>query len=89
MAFQIPSGQVNPGLSFFRAMQEVAERPRDPGQVSQTKAASAPVDAERSEARPQPDVQQANRPADPAEAAARAAESGRNLPRGSFLDISV
>lgn len=89
MSFQVPSGQVNPGLSFFRAMQEVAERPRDPGQVSQTKAASGPVDSDRQEIRPQSDVQQANRPADPAEEAGRMAESGRSMPRGSFLDIVI
>jgi hypothetical protein len=86
---QVPSGQVNPGLSFFRALQGLAERPQHPAQTAQQNAQARATDAGEAALKSRDDVEQANRPADPVDRAARAAESGGRHPRGSFVDITV
>jgi hypothetical protein len=85
---QIPNGQVSPGLSFFRALEGLA-RPQQPGQAAQTQASAQPTDAGAVTTRSQTEAAQAARPADPTEAAAKAAADGSSYPRGSFLDIVV
>jgi hypothetical protein len=87
----VPNGKVSPGLSFFRALQNLA-RPEPSGPAAQAQAAAKPTadpQVHATEAKRAPDHAQAARPADPGHKAAEAAESGRNYPRGSFLDIRV
>ena len=60
-----------------------------PGQAAQTQASAQPTDAGQVTTRSQTDAAQAARPADPTEAAAKAAADGSSYPRGSFLDIRV
>ncbi|RDD63144.1 hypothetical protein [Ferruginivarius sediminum] len=86
---QIPGGQVNPGLSFFRALQGLTERPQQPAQTAQQTSTARATDTDEATLKARSEVQQASRPADPTESAARAAETGARHPRGSFVDITV
>lgn len=86
---QIPGGTGDTGTGFLRAFQDLIQRPSDPATAAQERAQVRPTDAIDSALRPRSDVQIANRPPDPIEAAARAAESGAQTPRGSFVDLRV
>lgn len=83
---QVPSGQVNPGLSFFRAMQNLAQRPQPPAHGAQAQAAARASDGAQAAQKARGDVQQANRPADPNPQAGRA---GEPRPRGSVIDLKA
>lgn len=67
---QLPGGQVNPGLSFFRAIQDLVQRPNPSGQNQQTSGATDPASAQEP---PRTDAQQAT---SPTSAAGRAEAAG-------------
>lgn len=73
----IPGGQVNPGLSFFRAIQGLVQKPSPAGETAQARAAVQPTDRVGGQQRFQNDVQQAARPADPSNETARPSEFAR------------
>jgi hypothetical protein len=62
---QVPGGQVNPGLSFFRAIQGLVQRPGQPGESAQAQAVSRGTDPVSQQQRFAGDVQRAARQADP------------------------
>jgi len=62
---QVPGGQVNPGLSFFRAIQGLVQRPNQPGETAQAQSVSPGTDPVSPQQRFGGDVQRAARPADP------------------------
>lgn len=86
---QVPSGQVNPGLSFFRAMQNLTQRPQPPAHGAQAQTAARASDGAQAAHKARGDVQQANRPADPGQGAGRTGEPGAPRPRGSVIDVKV
>ncbi len=73
----IPGGNINPGLSFFRAIQGLVQRPSPAGEAAQARATAQPTDRLGPQQRFATDVQQAARPADPGNEAARSSEFAR------------
>ncbi len=86
---QIPGGTGDAGTGFLKAFQELIQRPTDTATAAQERAQVRPTDAIDTSIRGRSDVQIASRPADPVDAAARAAEFGAPTPRGSFIDMRV
>lgn len=62
---QVPGGQVNPGLSFFRAIQGLVQRPGQAGENAQAQAVSPGTDPVSQQQRFASDVQRAARQVDP------------------------
>ncbi len=62
---QVPGGQVNPGLSFFRAIQGLVQRPNQPGETEQQQSISRGTDPVSPQQRFAGDVERAARQADP------------------------
>ncbi|SDF90418.1 hypothetical protein SAMN05216241_10397 [Limimonas halophila] len=78
--------QVN---TVLRQLQNLVQRPQIPDQsVPETRPNRQVGGGQPDAGTPDPATQQ-ERPFDPAERAARAAEAGRILPRGSFVDLVV
>lgn len=86
---QVPGGIGDSGSGFLKAFQELVQRPTDTATAAQERAQVRPTDGIDTGVRDRSESQIASRPADPVEAAARAAEFGAATPRGSFIDMRV
>ena len=75
---QVPGGQVNPGLSFFRAVQGLVQRPNQAGESAQAQSAASPTDRVSPQQRFASEATTAARPADPSLETGRPGESARN-----------
>jgi hypothetical protein len=76
---QVPGGQVNPGLSFFRAIQGLVQRPNQAGEAQQARSAASPTDRVTPQQRFESEPARAARAADPSEDLAKTAEGNPNM----------
>jgi len=81
---QLRGGQVNPGLSFFRAIQDLVQRPASPGRAGKA-AGPAAVPGRRGGALLPGELPSA----EAMEHVRRTIGGGHFIPRGSFLNILV
>lgn len=86
---QVPGGQVNPGLSFFRAVQGVLQKPGQAGEEAQSQTVSRATDPVSQQQRVAGDVQRAARQPDPdtgtvgpRESTGSAVDAGEGAPIG-------
>jgi hypothetical protein len=75
---QVPAGQVNPGLSFFRAIQGLISRPSQPSETGQSQTVARATDQISPQQRFATDAAQAARAADPTEEADDLRRSARS-----------
>lgn len=83
-------GQNEQVSTVLRQLQNLVQRPQVPDQsVPETRPSRSVGGVGDGGAATRDPAADPDRPTDPAERAARAAEAGRILPRGSFVDVVI